>query len=105
MANDSPEAYVATMSKQRRKGKIFVDYLRNDATSTAVAPFSARARDGATVSMPLDWKQLTPSLDPKAFTVETVPRLLQKRRADPWADFLKVRQKVKVAYLKKLGIS
>jgi bifunctional non-homologous end joining protein LigD len=104
MVHDNPDRYIATMSKAARKGKIFVDYLRNDVTSTAVAPFSVRARSGAPVSMPLAWEELTGKMSPAAITIATVPRQLQKRKKDPWQAFLAVKQKIAAEYLRALKI-
>jgi bifunctional non-homologous end joining protein LigD len=95
MMDDSPDRYLLNMSKRQRKGKIFLDYLRNDRMSTAVAPLSPRARDGAPVSMPLTWTQVRSDLDPKKYTVRTVPSLLAKTKA--WADYDKSARSIKSA--------
>ena len=104
MQHDNPKLYIAKSSKEERRGKIFVDYLRNDLTSTAIAAYSARAREGATVAMPIAWEELKASLQPKEFTIETLPALLKKRKADPWEDFFKVKQKISAKYLRALKI-
>ena len=85
MAQDGPTRYLDNMSKSQRAGRIFLDYLRNDRTSTAVAVLSPRAREGATVSMPLTWKDVKEGLASQLFTVRTAPRLLAKSNA--WKDY------------------
>jgi bifunctional non-homologous end joining protein LigD len=100
MANDDPERYLLNMSKKLRKGKIFLDYLRNDRLSTAVAVLSPRAREGATVSMPLTWPQVRGDLDPKKYTIRTVPALLAKTKA--WDSYDDAASSIKAA-MKKLA--
>ncbi len=85
MAADSPDRYVVTMAKKARAGRIFLDYLRNDRTSTAVAPLSPRAWDGAPISMPLTWRQMKKGLDPKRFTVRSAPSIIAQSSA--WKDY------------------
>ncbi len=87
MAADNPKLYLITMAKKDRTGRIFLDYLRNDRMSTAVAPLSPRARSDAPVSMPLNWSQVKKGLDPLRYTLRTVPDLLSKTNAwREWCD-------------------
>ena len=85
MAEDSPDRYLLNMAKKQRTGRIFLDYLRNDRMSTAVAPLSPRLREGAPVSMPLNWSQVKAGLDPTRYTVRTAPALIAKSTA--WQDY------------------
>src|SRR5450631_1926064 len=100
MADDDPERYLLNMSKKLRNGKIFLDYLCNDRMAPAVAVLSPRAREGATVSMPLTWAQVKGDLDPKRYTVRSVPKLLAKTRA--WEDYDEAASSIKAA-IKKLS--
>lgn len=100
MARDNPDLYLIKMAKAQREGRIFLDYLRNDRMSTAVAPLSPRARPGATVSMPLNWTQVRAGLDPKRFTIRSVPGLLEKSTA--WQDYCDGQRSLEQA-IKRLG--
>lgn len=100
MARDNPDLYLIKMTKSLRDGRIFLDYLRNDRMATAVAPLSPRARPGATVSMPMTWTQVKSDLDPKRFTIRTVPALLSKSSA--WEDYSDGKRPLEQA-IKRLG--
>lgn len=95
LVEESPDRFVINMSKKERVGRIFLDYLRNDRTATAVAPLSPRARAGATVSMPLNWPQVKAGLDPRKYTLRTAPALL--RRSKAWADYEKAATPLRTA--------
>jgi bifunctional non-homologous end joining protein LigD len=94
LARHRPDRYTTKFAKRGREQKILIDYLRNNRTNTSIAAFSTRARAGAPVSMPIAWDELGPGLDPRAFTLATVPRLLRRRRQDPWADYWRSRQRL-----------
>ena len=94
MAADSPDRYVSTITKSKRKGKTLVDYLRNGRGATAVAPYSTRARPGAAVSMPLDWGELGDAIGPDYFTVENALNRLAST-ADPWEEFWSAAQPIR----------
>lgn len=87
MVSDNPNRYISTITKSKRRGKILIDYLRNQRGATAVAPYSTRARPGAAVSMPLAWDELSPAIGPAYFTVANTPTRLDSLTSDPWEDF------------------
>ncbi|MBX3480816.1 MAG: DNA ligase D [Caulobacter sp.] len=100
MAADAPDRFLIKMSKARREGRIFLDYLRNDRMSTAVAPLSPRARPGAPVSMPLNWTQVRKGLDPMRFTLRTAPAIVADMTA--WQDYQDSERPLAAA-IKRLG--
>ena len=83
---EEPQKYFAVMSKARRRGKIFIDYLRNGWAATAVAAFSSRARAGPPVSAPLFWHGLD-SCRGDSFNVKNISACLQSLTSDPWAEW------------------
>ena len=98
-----PDLFVANMSKVKRSGRIFVDYLRNSETASAVSAYSARARKDAGVSTPLDWDELGAKDVRDRFTVLTVPKRLAKLTLDPWAEYTSARQSITAAMWRALG--
>jgi len=106
LARDEPAAFTANMAKAQRKGKVFVDYLRNVRGANAVGPFSTRAREGAPVAVPVDWDELDRLSGPTDFTVAEVPlRVLAigaGRAADPWARYRETKQRVSPSLTREL---
>jgi len=80
MVAAAPEAYVATMSKAKRTGRIFIDYFRNDATATAIADYAVRARPGAPVALPLEWKELDHLKSASQFSMDDVLKRIKGKR-------------------------
>ncbi|HEY6882027.1 MAG TPA: non-homologous end-joining DNA ligase [Polyangiales bacterium] len=85
-----PKLYLTNMRKDLRKGKLFIDYLRNGRGATAIAPYSTRAREGATVATPLAWGELERGVDPRQFNIRTLMRRLDE--PDPWAPYARTKQ-------------
>ena len=102
LAADQPDRFVATMSKAKRHGRIFIDYFRNDKTASAVAPYSTRARPGAPLAWPLSWRTL-----PRVEAANEITLANHKRRLagpDPWAGYAEIRQTLEPAVLRALDI-
>lgn len=96
MVSGNPKKYVATMLKKIRKGKIFVDYLRNGYGATAVVPYSLRAKPLSAVALPLDWKELPRLKGPQEYTLEKALKKIKSRKVDPWKGMLKLKQKISI---------
>jgi bifunctional non-homologous end joining protein LigD len=93
-ADEHPDRYVANMSKAQRKGKIFIDYLRNGRGATAVSAYSTRAKPGAPVATPLAWDELSPQLHSDHFRVDNLRERLKSLRRDPWQELFTIKQQL-----------
>jgi bifunctional non-homologous end joining protein LigD len=102
MTREAPERYLATMSKAKRKGKIFIDYLRNGRGATAVAAYSTRARSGAPVSTPLTWEEVAEGVRPDQFNVRNLRRRLARLKKDPWKNYESARRPITAAVMKEV---
>jgi bifunctional non-homologous end joining protein LigD len=98
-----PDRFTATLSKSSRKGKIFIDYLRNAEGATAVCAYSPRSRANAPVSTPIAWEELRDDLRFDHFNVRNIPGRLGKLKSDPWRDFFAVEQTVTAAMVKRVS--
>jgi bifunctional non-homologous end joining protein LigD len=99
----SPNRFTANMAKRARRGRIYIDYLRNSRGATAIGAYSPRAREGATVSTPLFWEEVEKSVRPEGFTVATVPQRLAALDKNPWAEIGKLRQSISAAVRRRVG--
>src|SRR5262249_43775073 len=97
MAKDAPSRYVATMTKTARSGRVFVDYLRNGRGATAVAAYSTRAFPNATISVPLQWDELSEQIRSDHFRIDTLVQRLDFLGEDPWREMFKVKQRLPAA--------
>jgi bifunctional non-homologous end joining protein LigD len=104
IAKSDPRRYLATASKALRRGRIYVDYLRNARGATAVAAFSTRARPGAPVSTPIAWEELDRGVRADSFGVGNLEERLRRQRKDPWADFAASRQSIPASARRALGL-
>lgn len=104
MADEEPDRYVATMSKEKRKGRIFVDYLRNSRGATSVAAYSTRARFGAPVSLPVRWDEIGRLDGGDPWAVGAVSRRLSALRRDPWEGFFDIRQSITEKMRRAVGV-
>ncbi|HEX3762841.1 MAG TPA: non-homologous end-joining DNA ligase [Kofleriaceae bacterium] len=105
MERDEPDRYTTNPLKARRKGKIFLDYLRNGRGATFIAPYSPRARARAPVAVPISWDELAHGVDPATFTTVTVPRRLVTLPTDPWSDMARLEQSITAAAWRAVGLA
>jgi bifunctional non-homologous end joining protein LigD len=103
MVRTFSDRFTATVSKARRKGRIFVDYLRNAEGATAIAPYAVRARANAPVSMPIAWEELAKDVRLDHFNLRNAEDHLTKRKRDPWRDFMKTKQEITKTHGKRVG--
>src|SRR5690606_33445618 len=100
LAQKYPDRFTANMSKAKRKGKMFIDYLRNERGSTAIAPWSSRSREGAPAAVPVTWDELETIKAANQFTLAAAAD--RARQPDPWPDYFSISQSITKPMLKKL---
>ena len=101
LAKDEPQRFTAKMTKARRKGKVYIDYLRNERGASAIAPYSPRARETPSVATPVSWTELARIERADAYAIDTIPqRLASLGGGDPWAGYFDLRQEISPAALR-----
>jgi bifunctional non-homologous end joining protein LigD len=101
VAAEAPDRFTANIRKASRKGRMFVDYLRNERGATAIAPFSTRAREGAPCAVPVSWEELVTLDRANAFSLDEAAA--RARAPDPWAGYFDLRQTLTKAMLKAVA--
>lgn len=94
LAQTEPQRFTATMSKEKRRGRIFIDWLRNERGSTAIAPYSPRARATASVAVPLTWDELSRVEHANQYSIDSVLKRLAQLKSDPWAGYFDLSQRI-----------
>ncbi|MGO8917826.1 MAG: DNA ligase D [Stellaceae bacterium] len=103
LAEKEPRLYTSSLAKQARRGRIFIDYLRNGRGATAVAAYSTRARSTATVSTPLAWEEVEHGIRSDHFTLLNLPQRIRSSASDPWREFDATKQTISAAARRTLG--
>lgn len=93
LAEEEPDRFTANLSKARRKGRLFIDYLRNERGSTAICPWSARSRQGAPVAVPVSWDEVKSLKSANLFSLDAAAA--RAKAENPWPDYFKLRQSLK----------
>jgi bifunctional non-homologous end joining protein LigD len=104
MVRQAPDAFTSKMTKTRRVGRIFVDYMRNIRGATAVEVYSTRAQAHAPVSAPIEWEELAGGVRSDSFNIRNMPARIKDLKRDPWEGFFGIRQSITNTAKKKLGM-
>jgi bifunctional non-homologous end joining protein LigD len=99
LVKSHPSKYISEMSKSKRKGKIFIDYLRNSKGATSIAAYSTRSRIHAPVSTPIHWDELTAHIEDTSFNIFSVIKRLKNLKNDPWSHFFDENQQLDLSIL------
>lgn len=94
LVSREPKSFVTNMSKSKRKGKIFIDYLRNGHGATAVVPYSLRAKEKSFVALPIEWEELKRIKSPQQYDLKKALAKIKRRKRDPWEKMTTLSQKI-----------
>lgn len=103
LARTLPSRFTDNLSKSARKGKVYLDYLRNGRGATAVAAYSTRAKPRAPISVPLTWDECSPEIRSDRFTLHNIEERLSQLTKDPWAEYVKVHQHLTPNAMRRLA--